>query len=201
MKAIRKIRPVVQVLAVAILMSGCAGSISNMKELPAGTTVASPGPGESLVVFTRTSGVGFAIQSSVFEVRNNQSALIGILAAKTKLAYRAMPGSHLFMVIGENADFLTADLAPGMTYYVDVSPRMGVWKARFAMEPKRTSDLGTPEFKSSVDECRWVEKTAASENWALGNMASIESKRTEYYADWLATPEKERAHLAAQDGM
>lgn len=190
----------ISVIAVAILMSGCAGTVSNMRMLPAGSTVMPPEPNKALVVFSRTSGVGFAVQSSVFEVKNNRSSLIGILAAQTKLAYRAEPGKYLFMVIGENADFLTADLEPNKTYSVDVSPRMGMWKARFALEPMRRSDLSQPAFKSALDECRWVEKTAASDNWALGNMASIESKRAEYYAEWLEMPAAERPHLASEDG-
>ncbi|HSC93943.1 MAG TPA: hypothetical protein VLC73_03160 [Burkholderiales bacterium] len=191
---------IVPVIALAALMSGCAGTISNMREVPPGSAITAPEPGKAVVVFTRTSGFGAAIQSSVFEVRNNRPALIGILAAKTKVAYKAEPGNYLFMVLGENADFLIADLQPDKTYYVDVVPRMGLWKARFSLEPKRRLDLDTPDFKSSLDECRWVEKTPASDNWALQNMASIQSKRADYYPDWQQKPPAEKPQLLAEDG-
>jgi len=186
--------------AFTLLLFGCAGTISNMKEVPADAVIKGPESGKALVVFARTSGFGFAIQSSVFEVKNEQSSLIGILAAKTKVAYSVEPGKHLFMVIGESADFLTADLQAGRTYYADVVPRMGLWKARFSLEPIRPSDLDKPEIKTSLGDCRWVEKTPASEGWALGNMASIQSKRVEYYPEWLEKPEGERPHLKPDDG-
>jgi hypothetical protein len=57
-----------------------------------------------------------------------------------------------------------------------------------------------PELSSALDECRLVEKTADSNNWALGHMDSIQSKRAEYYPDWLKMPEVERPHLFPEDG-
>jgi len=45
-----------------------------------------------------------------------------------------------------------------------------------------------------------VLKTAAAETWASGNMASIQSKRTEYFTDWMAKPESERPQLLRADG-
>ena len=171
-----------------------------MREVPAGSSVVVPDKGKAVVVFARPSGLGFAIQSSVFEVIDNKSSLVGIVAAKTKVAYSLDTGKHLFMVIGESADFMTADVLPNKTYYAYVTPRMGLWKARFSLEPKRKQDLGMPELSSALDECRLVEKTADSNNWALGHMDSIQSKRAEYYPDWLKMPEVERPHLFPEDG-
>ena len=104
------------------------------------------------------------------------------------------------MVIGESADFMTADLLPDKIYYAYVTPRMGLWKARFSLEPKRRQDLDMPELKSALDECRSVETTVASTNWALSNMNSIQSKRAEYYEEWLKITEGERPHLSSEDG-
>jgi hypothetical protein len=187
-------------VALVLLLAGCAGTVTNMRELPAGALAPALEPGKTLVVFMRPSGLGFAIQSSVFEVRDNHPSLIGIVAAKTKVAYRVEPGKRLFMVVGESADFMTAELEPNKTYYVEVTPRMGLWKARFSLDPVRKANLDKAEFKRSVDECRWVEKTPASDNWALDNMASIQSKRTEYYADWMKLPAADRPHLLGEDG-
>ena len=187
-------------VARALLLAGCAGTVTNMREVPAGEPAMAPEPGKSLVVFMRPSGFGFAIQSSVFEVRDNDPLLIGIVAAKAKVGYKVEPGKRLFMAVGESADFMTVELEPNKTYYVQVTPRMGLWKARFSLDPVHKADLEKADFKSSFDECRWVEKTPASDNWALGNMASIQSKRTEYYADWLKKPVSERPHLLGEDG-
>ncbi len=186
--------------AFSLLLTGCEGTIQHMREVPAAAPPVVPEPGKALVVFMRPSGLGFAVQSSVFEIKDGYPALAGIVAAKTKVAYRVNPGKYLFMVIGESADFLSAEILPDRTYYVRVEPRMGMWKARFGLEPMRQKDLGSAEFAGELSECKWVEKIAASDAWASGNMVSIQSKRTEYYADWIKRPEAERPHLRPEDG-
>ena len=193
--------PAALLVAFALLLAACAGQVRNMQE-PAAAPPIAPEPGKALVVFMRPSGFGFAIQSSVFEVEDKQSAsLIGILAAKTKLAYQVEPGRRLFMVIGENADFMSANLEANRTYYAQVAPRMGLWKARFALEPVPRKQLDTSDLRGSLEDCRWVQKTAESENWAMSNMASIQSKRAEYYKEWADKPESERPQLLAEDGQ
>lgn len=191
------------ILALAVLaslLSGCEGTVQHMREIPAAAPPVVPDPGKALVVFMRPSGLGFAVQSSVFEIKDNYPVLIGIVAAKTKVAYRVNPGKYLFMVIGENADFLSAEILPDRTYYVRVEPRMGMWKARFALEPIGQKVLGGAGFTGEVDECKWVEKTAESDAWASGNIASIQSKRTEYYPDWIKQAEANRPRLLPEDG-
>jgi hypothetical protein len=185
---------------VALLLTGCAGSIKNMRELPADSPIAKPQQGESMVVFMRPSGMGFAIQSSVFDIINGAPELVGIVAAKTKVAYRTKAGTHLFMSAGENADFMTADLLPNKTYYAYVSPRMGMWKARFVLEPKQLKDLESAEFKSDFDACQWVEIAPESNQWFSENMNSIQSKRADYYPDWQQKPAEEQLKLSPGDG-
>jgi len=201
MKARMTRRTAIVLWFAALMLSGCAGTVTNMKELPAARAPVASDPSKAMIVFLRPSGLGFGVQSSVFEVKDNVASLIGIVAAKAKVAYQADPGKHLFMVIGENADFMTADVLAGKTYYVIVEPRMGMWKARFGLEPVRKAAQEKAEFKSSLAECKWVGKTPASENWALGNMASIQSKRADFYPDWLKRPDAERPNLAPEDGQ
>lgn len=200
MKNISLIRSASILLAFAIFLSGCAGTIKNMREVPAGSTEIAPAADKAVVVFMRPSGMGFAIQSSVFEIKGDNLTLAGIVAAKTRVAYRLDPGKHLFMVIGESADFMSADLLPNKTYYAYVTPRMGMWKARFSLIPIHRQELNTPDFTSALDDCIWVEKTPDSDNWMLENIESIKSKRAEYYKEWMALPENERVRLLPEDG-
>ena len=189
------------VVLAAGLLGACAGPVKNMREAPVEKTASVKAElGKALVVFMRPSGLGFAVQSSVFDVKDNQPALIGIVAAKTKVAYQATPGKHLFMAIGESADYIEADLLPDRTYYVQVAPRMGLWKARFGLEPMKAGALDTDVFKKDIAECTWVEKTAQSEAWAQANMTSVLAKHTEYYKDWQAKPAGERLALKPEDG-
>ncbi len=190
----------IAVLCLAVLLSGCAGTVSNMRAVSADQVTDTPAEGKAMVIFLRPSTLGFAIQSSVFDVTGADPKLVGIVAAKKKVAYQAEPGNHLFMVVGESADFMYADLAAGKTYYALVTPRMGMWKARFSLRPVHAAELNGAQLKEWLDGCEWVEKSPESDAWAAANRASIASKRAEYYAKWTAKPETERPKLWPQDG-
>src|SRR5687767_12203944 len=110
--------------AFVVLLAACAGSSPRMQEITAERYAPAPEPGKALVVFMRPSGLGFAIQSTVYEVSGDELRIIGIVSAKTKVAYQAEPGKRLFMTVGESADFMSAELQAGRTYYAAVAPRM-----------------------------------------------------------------------------
>ncbi len=186
------------VVVLASLVSGCAGTITHMQEVSA--TPSGPRTGKAMVVFMRPSGLGAAVQSTVYEVQGNNVSLIGVLAAKAKVAYEVDPGTRLFMVVGENADFMSAELLPNKTYYARVEPRMGLWKARFGLDPVPGKDLGTADFKGQLDECRWVVKSPSAEAWLGQNLASVQSKRLDYYPDWASKPAAEKPRLSSADG-
>jgi hypothetical protein len=191
---------VLSLAALSLLLAGCAGTVTNMREVPVSEAPTAPEPGKALVVFMRPSGLGFAIQSSVFEMRDDMPVLVGIVAAKSRVAHQVAPGQYLFMTIGENADFMSAEVVAGKTYYVKVEPRMGMWKARFGLEPYRLKDFGTTAFAGELNDCKPVVKTAESDAWAAANMTSIRQKRTEYYGDWMKKAEAERPRLRPEDG-
>lgn len=200
MKKHSLVRSVLMLLVVVLFLSGCAGSIKNMREVPAGSAEVTPGKDKAVVVFMRPSGMGFAISSSVFEVKGDKMALAGIVAAKAKVAYQVNPGKYLFMVVGEGADYMSAELLPNKTYYAYVTPRVGVWKARFSLVPVHKQELNTPDFTDALEGCTWVEKIPDSDNWMQENIESIKSKHAEYYPEWMALPEEERVRLLPEDG-
>ena len=187
-------------IAVVALLTNCAGPVKNMREVEAGDAAITPQKDKAMVVFMRPSGMGYLIQSSVFELKGDEPQLAGIIAAKTKVAYHVEPGKHTFMTVGENAEFLSADLLPNKTYYVYVSPRMGMWKARFALEAKHKADLESAELKSDLVDCRWVAETPQSRQWMQDNMPSIQAKRADYYPEWVKKPDAEKERLLPEDG-
>ncbi|HVP66817.1 MAG TPA: hypothetical protein VMT17_06100 [Anaeromyxobacteraceae bacterium] len=189
-------------LPVAMAFSaGCAGSVKNMHEMPADTADPTPAPGKALLVFLRPSGMGFAVQSSVFEVKDQRPELLGIVAAKKKVAWQADPGQHLLLVVGESGDFMIANLVAGRTYYALVTPRMGAWKARFSLKPVHKADLGTQEFRDWWTSCTWVEMDQSSQEWAKGNLQSIQGTHSEYYPKWMEKAPAERPELLPDDGV
>ena len=189
------------VLLFALFLTGCAGTVANMRPVPPDQVVAGPEEGKAKVVFMRPSGFGFAIQSSVFLIKEDTPFLVGIVAAKKKVAYQVDPGKHLFMVVGESGDFMSAELAPNKTYYALVTPRMGMWKARFSLKPLHADDLDSEKFEEWRKACEWVEISPASDEWAAENRESIQSKYDEYFSDWMGKEPSDRPVLLPQDGL
>lgn len=201
MKNCKKIITFALLAQMALLLVGCAGSVVNMREVPEENLVVTPEQGKALIVFMRPSGMGFAVQSSVFEMVDGKPSLVGIVAAKKKVAYQAEPGSHLFMAVGESGDFMSAEVEAGKTYHALVTPRMGAWKARFSLRPVTQADIGSEDYQEWMSCCAWVEKTAESDQWARDNLDSIQSKYDKYYPKWMEKAATERPKLLAVDGQ
>jgi hypothetical protein len=197
------IRPLALISISLALLSGCAGTVKNMREVPPDKAGYAPTPETAVIVFMRPSTMGFAIQSSVFDVTDEATAsrVVGIVAAKKRLAHVVKPGAYRFMVVGESADFMNAEIEAGKTYYAFVTPRMGAWKARFSLLPIGKDQLDTNSaLKECNAECSWVELSPDTEKWAQDNMKDIESKRKEYLAVWMKKAEPDRPLLRASDG-
>ncbi len=187
----------------ALPMAGC---VSTSKYMARSAVLApQPAPDKALVVFMRPSNYGGGIQASVYEASQPQEQFIGIVSANTKIAYQADPGKHLFMVIGENADFVNATLDAGKTYYVLVSPRMGVWKARFSLlpihaDPAAKYSLRSEDFRKWQAGTHFVDTTPAAEAWYRANAASVAGKRADYMQRWTTSSAEQQAELTVLPG-
>lgn len=192
-------------LCFALALAGCGGVKSDhMVRRDRGLT---PGPDEAVVVFLRASGMGGLVQSSVFNVTGEQE-FIGIVSAGTKVAYKAKPGKHLFMVIGENADFMDAELEGGKTYYVLVAPRTGMFKARFSLLPihddaQAKYSIRSERFQEWLRDTYWVEPGATAQAWYEGARKSIDDRRVVYKRKWnkRSAEDKRELFLHARDGV
>ena len=181
--------------------AGCAGKAVHMQVVPKEQAAYAPTQEEALMVFMRPSGMAYAIQSSLFEIVDEKPELVGIVAAKKKIAYKSKPGKHLFMVVGESADFMEADVEAGKVYLSVVRPRMGAWKARFSLDPvhRNEYDAKPADFNKWLDDCEWVANTPESHQWAKENSPSILAKYTKYYNVW--KEKKEKPLLVKEDGL
>lgn len=168
----------------SVFLSGCASPL--MKPSSDAVEAVGPEPGKAQVVFLRPSSFGGVVQSTVYDLDPEGDRFIGIVSSSTKVSYQAAPGEHLFMVIGESADFMRAHVLAGKTYYALVSPRFGVWKARFSLLPVHAEQHDSEEFADWRNSTKFVTNTAASEQWAKDNWDSIQSKKNEYMPKWVA---------------
>ena len=156
-----------------------------------------PQPGKSLVVFMRTSFFGGGIQSTVY----NGTDYIATVSAGTRIAYQAEPGEHMFMVIGESADFMKANLTAGKTYYAVVRVRPGLWKARFSFAPVK-NDVTRDGLNSMIESTDLMEPNQEGLIWAKGHEQNIKAKYNKYLSDWQAKDEAARTAqtLKPEDG-
>jgi hypothetical protein len=182
-------------VAAVLLLGGCANE--HMMTVSEPPPVAAPLQDKATVVFLRPTTFGGAVSSSVFEITQGGSKLVGILTSHKKLAYVSDPGNRRFMVIGENADFMDADLLPGRTYFARVRPRMGLLKTRFGLEAVANAATD-PDLAEDLSGCVWVDNTPSSLQWAQANMASVLEKQASYLPEWQAR--KDRPSLKATDG-
>jgi hypothetical protein len=181
--------------AVLILMQACTSA--HLKPVADPAKAMKPEAGKALVVFIRDSAFGGAIQSTVYDGEQ----YISTVSSGTRVAYQASPGEHMFMVIGESADFMKANLLAGKTYYATVDPRMGVWKARFSFIPIR-KDTPFSDIQNMLDSTDLMEPNAEGFQWAKENAADIRAKRLEYLAKWNAKAKTAQAEqtLNPDDG-
>jgi hypothetical protein len=134
------------------------------------------------VVFLRAAYTGYAISAAVYE----DDRFLGIVMRHARLVHETSPGIHRYMVVSEAADFLDADLEAGKTYFVNVRPRMGAWRARFSLYPITPSSPGWSDLPGWLDDSYVVTTNAAGEEWARNNQASVTAKRDKYLRPWLA---------------
>lgn len=183
------------------IMSGCSGTIKHMNPAPQGTKIEKPDMNVAQVVFLRPQTLGFAIQSAVFEIDKETRKIVGIVPAKAKVSYQTTPGDHVFMVLGESADFMYATLEGGKTYYVLVRPRMGIWKARFSLDPVHKDEVTAEKLQAWLDACQLVEISEDTDKWVNENNEDIAETHKEYYEDWMDKSVEERPKLEAEDGL
>ncbi|HXU00675.1 MAG TPA: hypothetical protein VN903_06765 [Polyangia bacterium] len=168
--------------------------VKHMQEVA--TVNAAPAADDVVIVFARPTRDDWQVQWSVFEVVEEQpAALVGILGALKKVAYRGAPGRHLFMALGANGtDFVTANLEAGKLYYVLLMPG----ENSVSLQPVRASDHH--EVAQRLAQAGWVQTTSDSLAWARENADDIEAKRFKYYGIWRRKPSFERLALFPDDG-
>jgi len=118
---------------------------------------------DSKIVFMRPHAYGGAIQASVFDVTGRGDAkFIGIITMHTQISYPVRPGRYTFMVVGESADFMEAEIVSGKSYYALVIARPGAWKARFSFVPVRQNEKRVEQWESGLRPVAYDQQPATS---------------------------------------
>ena len=64
-------------MAMALVLVACAGPLRGMRELPVSQVRTTPPDNQAAIIFLRPSTMGYAIASSVFELRDDGERFIG----------------------------------------------------------------------------------------------------------------------------
>jgi hypothetical protein len=159
-------------LAGVLLLAGCASKYMQETAIP--STADTLQANESAVVFFRDTSFGGAIQAPVAESVNETVSFVGIISAKTKLLQKTAPGRHIYVIGGEDSNLLVADFEPQKFYYVRVTPKMGMWKARFVFEPVSADQAAS--LGGDLTNCVWVTPNQEAQGWFAGNKGSMQDK-------------------------
>jgi hypothetical protein len=136
------------IVLVLPLVAACSSSY--MREAQ---TSGPPGEGESKVIFCRPSR--FTGSAVTFDVWDSLK-LIGFAENGSYFEYRCSPGKHLFLAEAESDKAIDADLASRKTYYVWVTPRMGVFSANLGLTPVNKDSELMPKVEKALEKnkCR-----------------------------------------------
>lgn len=199
----RKISESMAVVAALLVLSGCA---SNLMRPSASEQISPPGTGRAKVVFMRSSIVAAAIRAEIFEVVNGDLRFIGQLSTGNKIVYETSPGEKVFMAYGTAADFMTAKLVAGKTYYSIVRPNWGT--GGFAPTPIRTNTATEPNVKSKefgewVADTKLVEPNETAQAWLAENKARYQEIYKDYWNRFERKNSQEKAQrmLMPEDGV
>lgn len=140
------------------ILAACSSASPYMKASQPGPA---PGDNESLVVFCRPARLTGAVVN--FDVWDGLK-LIGFSEKGSFFEYRCAPGTHLFLARGESAKAIDAELEGGKTYYVWVTPRMGLLYAAVGFTPvNKGSNLEPTVWKALLkSKCRELVPEAAA---------------------------------------
>jgi hypothetical protein len=177
------------------LPTACARRTALMNDEARGAALAAAPADKAVIVFLRPAYTGYAISAAVYE----DDRFLGIVMRQARLVHETTPGTHRYMVVSEAADFLDADLEAGKTYFVNVRPRMGAWRARFSLYPITPTSPNWSELSEWLDKSYVVTPNAAGEQWARDNQGSVTAKRDKYLRAWLA--KATRPTLRPTDGV
>jgi hypothetical protein len=117
-------------VAMGALNTGCGAATSEYMRPVAGPEPAGAPPNKARVVFVRPSSMANKV---IFTIIDERGYFLGDSTAGARFSVFLDPGEHYFIVWTETTETVKATLAPGRTYYVEVRPKMGMWKARASL--------------------------------------------------------------------
>ena len=204
MKREKIMKRIIVTTAVILAFLGLSGCASMMRESQ-NQQLAGADDNRAKVVFMRSSFVAGAIGVELFDVTDGELKFIGQLPSGNKVVYDTTPGDKVFMAYGTAADFMTANLVGGKTYYSIVRPNWGT--GGFAPTPIRkdgpSESMKSKEFSDWMSGTKRIEPTEEAGKWFIENKARYQAIYADYWARFQRKNDSEKAQrrLNADDWM
>lgn len=135
-------------LAVAALVSGCAGVPMATPEADSAAKQFRPDPGKAALYIYRNETFGAALKMAV--VLDDQP--LGETASKTYFYRQVSPGRHVVTAKTEGNSSVTIDAQPGQTYFVWQEVKMGMMSGKSELHVVDAA-IG----KAGVAECKLIQ--------------------------------------------
>lgn len=157
----------------ALLLTGCASPLMDSIENPDNAIPKD----KAVITFIRTSSFGGAIQAPVAREKNGDDVdFVGVSSTGTQIRDVVDPGEYNYVVSGENADVLNANVEANKAYYVRVEPRLGFWKARFVLYKVTSDELKEAKQQQKIKDCKVVELNEGGKQWFDYHKEGMRSK-------------------------
>jgi hypothetical protein len=137
-------------LTLSLWLFACNATSTAMR--PIGHVAVVGAPDAATIVFVRPSGWKGEDRTTILD---EHGRFLGDSLASSYFAVRVPPGENVFVSCSSNTAALRAIVAPKKIYFVEVSPRLGLFATRFALLAVHP---GAPSGKR-LD--RWMTESAA----------------------------------------
>lgn len=184
-----------------MLASGCGATLSPYMRACHGPEVMVQAREKARVVFIRPSSGAF---QSIFTLIDEHGYFVGDSSAGYRFPVLFDPGEHYVVAMTDAAETLKLTLSPGRTYYVELRPKLGVWKPQLQLlGVNRKSGLlrSIPEYLSDTELTESDFAAGQAYLNSLGNKAPEAAQRgIQAFAGY--SPEiKAAATLVPEDGQ
>ena len=188
-----------RLILLLLLLAGCAGSSKYMTRDETPDAIQAPA-GQALIVFVRPSGLGAAINFTVFDDKGD---FVGQVPAKGHVMRAAAPGRHRYVVWAENTAVANVEVAAGKTYIVEVAARMGAWAARAHLLPVKRGSKHWDKALAWVKETNeWDTDPELAQQWKTEKREGLEKQLQRAKDMWAKydAEEKEKRTMRPDDG-
>jgi hypothetical protein len=152
--------------AFLLLLPACRMANKQMHPIEMTEEILTITPDEAAIVFYRVVDDG--VNAPIVEAAGEELRFVATVSGRSRALHRTKPGKHVYIVGGEGARMLDADLAPGKYHYVHVKTGMGLFKPDFTLIATEPLDLS---------ETQWLAPNLADGNaWILDNANSWKRK-------------------------